>query len=136
MGKHSAELQEPPTIGDLPDDVWPLLHTILDEHSLAKPTGQRRVDRRRVPNGSSVRVRPGCQGNQRPKRLGDDRTVHQHFQLWCPRGLLARIGAVLVESGDEWGGDWAWQAADTAMGTARMGGDLVGRHPTDRGQQR
>jgi hypothetical protein len=31
--------------------------------------------------------------------------------------------------------DWQWQAADTAVGKARMGGDLVGRNPTDRGKK-
>ncbi len=81
-------------------------------------------------------MRTGCPWTQRPKRLGDDRTVHRHFQQWCQRGLLARIWAVLVQSCDELGGvDWEGQAADTAMGKARMGGDLVGRSPTDRGKK-
>jgi hypothetical protein len=41
---------------------------------------------------------------------------------------------MLIQTGDELGGvDWQWQAADTAMGNAPMGGALVGRHPTDRG---
>jgi hypothetical protein len=49
---------------------------------------------------------------------------------------LARLWAVWGDAGDEWGGvDWQWQPADAAMGTALMGGNLVGRHPTDRGQK-
>ena len=28
--------------------------------------------------------------------------------------------------------DWEWQAADTAMGKARLGGDKIGPNPTDR----
>jgi putative transposase len=136
MGKKRAEPQELPTIWDIPDDVWPLIQAILDAHDPAKPKGHRRVDLRRVLNGIIFRLRTGGQWNQLPKRLGDDSTVHRHFQQWCQRGLLARIWAVLVESCDELGGvDWEWQAADTAMGKARMGGDMVGRNPTDRGKK-
>jgi putative transposase len=136
MGQKKAESQEQPTIWEIPDDVWPLIQTILDEHYPAKPKGHRRVDLRRVFNGIIFRLRTGCQWNQLPQQFGDDSTVHRHFQLWCQRGLLARLWAVLVESCDTLGGvDWQWQAADTAMGKARMGGDLVGRNPTDRGKK-
>jgi putative transposase len=41
-----------------------------------------------------------------------------------------------VEACDVLGGvNWQWQAADAAMGQARMGGELVGRNPTDRGKK-
>jgi putative transposase len=136
MGKKRAERQEQPTIWEIPDDVWPFIATMLDEDYPAKPKGHRRVDLRCVLNGIIFRLRTGCQWNQLPKPFGDDSTVHRHFQRWCQRGILARIWAVLVESCDELGGvDWQWQAADTAMGKARMGGDLVGRNPTDRGKR-
>ena len=136
MGKKRAEHQEPPTIWEIPDDVWPLIQTILDEHYPAKPKGHRRVDLRRVLNGIIFRLRTGCQWNQLPAHFGDDSTVHRHFQQWCQGGILARLWAVLVTTCDELGGvDWQWQAADAAMGKARMGGDLVGRNPTDRGKR-
>jgi putative transposase len=136
MGKKRPEPREQPTIWAIPDDVWPLSQTILDAHYPAKPQGHRRVERRRVLNGSIFRGRTGCQWNQLPACFGDDSTVHRHFQQWCQRGLLARLWAVLVTTCDELGGvDWQWHAADAAMGTARLGGALVGRHPTDRGHK-
>jgi putative transposase len=136
MGRKRAKPQEQPTIWEIPDDVWPLIQTILDEHYPAKPKGHRRGALRRVLNGLIFRVRTGCQWSQLPKPFGDDSTVHRHFQRWCQRGILARLGAVLVEACDALGGvDWQWQAADAAMGKARMGGHLVGRNPTDRGKQ-
>ena len=96
----------------------------------------RRVDDRRIMNGIFYVLRTGCQWNQLPACFGDDSTVHRHFQPWCQRGVLARLWAVLVETCDELGGvDWQWQATDAAMGKARMGGDLVGRNPTDRGKK-
>ncbi len=136
MGQKSAERQGQPTIGDIPDDVWPLIHTMLDADYAAKPTGPRRVALRCVLKGIIFRVRTGCPWTQLPTPCGDDRTVHRHVQRWCQRGLLARLWAVLVASGEAWGGvDWPGPAADTALGHARMGGDLVGRTPTARGTQ-
>jgi putative transposase len=125
-----------PTIWEVPDDVGALVEPILNDGYPAKPKGHRRVDLRRVLNGLIFRLRTGCQGNQLPQQFGDDSTVHRHFQQWCPRGIFAQIGAVLVEACDVLGGvNWQWQAADAAMGKARMGGELVGRNPTDRGKK-
>jgi transposase len=122
-----------PTSWEVPDDVWILIEPILNECYPAKPKGHRRVNLRRVLNGIIFRLRTGCQWTQRPKPFGDDSTVHRHFQRWCQLGIFARIGAVLVHAWDELGGvNWQWQAA-AAMGKARMGGDVVGRHPPDRG---
>jgi transposase len=102
----------------------------------SQPKGHRRVDLRRVLNGIIFRLRTGCQWNQLPKQFGDDSTVHRHFQRWCELAIFERLWTVLVQACDELGGvDWQWQAADTAMGKARMGGDLVGRNPTDRGKK-
>jgi putative transposase len=43
---------------------------------------------------------------------------------------------MLVEECEELGSvDWEWQAADTAMGKARMGGDQIGPNPTDRAKK-
>jgi transposase len=89
-----------------------------------------------VLNGIIFRLRTGCQWNQRPTQFGADSTVPRHFQRWCALGVCARIWAVLVQACEALGGvDWPWQAADAAMGNARLGGDLVGRHPTDRGNK-
>ncbi len=134
MGKKRVEPQEQPTIWDIRADVWPLLQTILDEHYRAQPQGPRRVELRRVLHGIICRGRTGCPWHQLPARFGDDSTGHRHCQPWCQGGLWARLWAALVETCDALGGvDWPWQAADAARGKARMGGDLVGRNPPDRG---
>jgi putative transposase len=136
MDRPKTDHQPMATIWEIPDAVWPVMHTILDEHYPAKPKGHRRVDLRRVLNGIIFRLRTGCQWNQLPTQFGDDSTVHRHFQRWCQLGIFERLWAVLVQACDELGGvDWQWQAADTAMSKARMGGDLVGRNPTDRGKK-
>jgi putative transposase len=125
-----------PTIWEVPDDVWTMIEPILDECYPAKPKGHRRVDLRRVLNGMIFRLRTGCPWNQLPARFGDDNTVHRHFQQWGQLGIFAQIWAVLVEVYDVLGGvGWRWQAADAAMGKARMGGELVDRDPTGRGKK-
>ena len=135
MGQTRAEPQEPPTIWALPDDVWPLIQTLLAEHSPATRQGPRRVDLRRVLHGLICRGRPGCPWHHLPAGGGEASTGHRPCQPWGQRGLWARLWAVLVEPWEAVGGvDWPWQAADAAMGRARPGGDLVGRHPTARGQ--
>ena len=136
MVQQTSDHTPAPTIWEIPAEVWPMIQTIVTGHDPAKPKGHRRVDLRRGLNGSICRLRTGCPWHHLPARCGDESPGHRHFQPWCHRGILARIWAVWVESGDGWGGvDGPWQAADTARGNARMGGDLVGRHPTDRGHR-
>jgi putative transposase len=92
--------------------------------------------KRRSPSTATVHLRPGCQWHQLPEPFGDDSTGHRHFQRWCELGVFEWIWATLVQACEALGGvDWQWQAADAAMGKARMGGDLVGRNPTDRGKK-
>ena len=125
-----------PTIWEVPDDVWTIIEAILNEIYPSKPKGHRRVELRRVLNGMIFRLRTGCPWPQLPQPCGDDSPGYRHVQRWCQLGVFERIWAVLVQACDERGGvDWPWQAADTAMGKARMGGDLVGRNPTDRGKK-
>lgn len=136
MDREQTDNHPIPTVWEIPDEVWPVMQTILAQRYPASPKGHRRVDLRRVLNGIIFRLRTGCQWNQLPKRFGDDSTVHRHFQRWCQLGIFEQLWAVLVQACDELGGvDWQWQAADTAMGKARMGGDVVGRNPTDRGKK-
>ena len=136
MANKTATRRDRPPIWEIPDDVWPLIQAILDEHYPAQAKGHRRVDLRRVLNGIIFRLRTGCQWNRLPSAFGDDSTVHRHFQQWCQCGIFERIWAVLVAQCAALDGvDWQWQAADTSMGKARMGSDLVGRNPTDRGKK-
>jgi hypothetical protein len=65
-----------------------------------------------------------------PERFPDDSSVHRTFQRWVRLGLFERVRAVLQERRDELGGvDWQWQAADGAMGKARLGGTSLAPTP-------
>jgi putative transposase len=118
------------TIWEVSDELWSAIAPILGEVDPPKRTGRPRVDARATLNAILFRLRSGCQWNQLPERFPDDSSVHRTFQRWVRLGLFERIWAVLVERCAELGGvDWAWQAADGAMGKARLGGISSARTP-------
>ena len=43
MDQQRTANKSAPTIWEIPDDVWPMIHTILDDQYPAKPTGHRRI---------------------------------------------------------------------------------------------
>jgi putative transposase len=115
------------TIWEVPDELWAVLAPLIAAVDPPKPAGRRRVDARAILNAILFRMRSGCQWNQLPERFPDDSTVHRTFQRWVGLGLFERLWAVLLERCDELGGvDWQWQAADGAMGKARLGGTSSG----------
>jgi transposase len=111
------------TIWTISDELWEVIAPILAEVDPTKATGRRRVDARRTLDAILFRMRSGCQWNQLPERFPDDSSVHRTFQRWVRLGLFERLWATLVDHCAELGGvDWEWQAADGAMGKARLGG--------------
>jgi transposase len=111
------------TIWEVPDELWAVLGPLVAAVDPPKPTGRRREDARAILNALVFRMRSGCQWNQLPERFPDDSTVHRTFQRWVRLGLFTQLWAVLLERCAELGGvDWEWQAADGAMGKARLGG--------------
>lgn len=111
------------TIWEVPDELWALVAPLIAAVDPPKRTGRRRADARGILNAIVFRLRSGCQWNQLPERFPDDSTVHRTFQRWVRLGLFARLWAVLVARCDELAGvNWEWQAADGAMGKARLGG--------------
>jgi putative transposase len=94
------------------------------------------MDLRRVLNGVAFRLCTGCRWNQLPRQFDYDSTGHRHLHRRWQQGLFVCLCAVLVqECAAVHGVDRQWQAVDTRMGNARLGGDLVGRSPTDRGEK-
>lgn len=128
--------KEQPTIWEVSESLWEIISGLLDMFYPRSKKGPDRVDLRRVLNGIIFRMRSGCQWNQIPVKFGDDSTIHRHFQKWCEFGIIDRIMASIIEQCDELGGvNWEWQSADGALRKARMGGDLIGPNPTDRGKK-
>lgn len=132
----SQRKKSPPTIWEVPDDLWERIKLLIDELDPPKGTGRPRAEARRILDAIIFRFRTGCQWNHIPGMYGDDATIHRTFQHWRQLGLFTRIWAILVEECEELGQvQWEWQAADAALGKARMGGDQIGPNPTDRGKK-
>jgi len=125
MPRRKRETRSPPlpTIWRVTDDLWAKIEPILAEYDPPKRVGRKRIDQRRALDAIIYRLRSGVQWNQLPKEFGDDSSVHRTLQRWVELGVFERIWAALVEECEELGGvNWEWQAADTAMGKARLGG--------------
>jgi len=107
----------------VPNDLWRVVERVLAELDPPKRTGRKRIDPRGALDAIIFRLRSGCQWNRLPRDFPDDSSVHRTFQRWVRLGVFDRIWAVLLEACEDLGGcDWEWQAADGAMGKARMGG--------------
>ena len=122
MHKQNTKRETLPTIWRVPDDLWARIAPILAELDPPKPTGRRRINARAVLDAIIFRLRSGCQWNQLPGDFPDDSSVHRTFQRWVQLGLFDQIWVALVKACAELGGvNWEWQAADAAMGKARLG---------------
>ena len=128
MPRKKREVAVLPTIWRTPDDLWNLVKLVLDQYDPPKHFGRKRIDQRETLDAIIFRLRTGCQWNQLPKEFPDDSSVHRTFQRWVRLGIFDRIWAMLIEGCEELGDvDWQWQAADAAMGKARLGGTLLGQ---------
>ena len=118
------------TIWEVSDALWQRCQAVLMELDPPKRLGRSRIDQRRGLNGIIFRLRSGCQWNHLPREFGDDSSVHRTFQRWGKLGVFARLWGLLLEECQALGGvDWQWQAADGAMGKARLGGTLLAPTP-------
>jgi len=123
MARKRKAAEPLPTIWRVPDELWERLLPILRKFDPPAETGRPRIDARAALEAIIFRLRSGCQWNHLPREFPDDSSVHRTLQRWIERGLLDRLWRVLVEECDELGGvDWDWQAADGALGKARLGG--------------
>jgi len=135
MGRRTRRRTPLGTIWEVPEALWRRIEPILREFGPRKATGRRVADWRAALDGIIFRLRSGCQWEKLPRRFGPKSTVHDWFQRWNRGGVMARVLAVLIAECDELQGvEWRWQAADAALGKARLGGDAVGPNPTDRGK--
>jgi putative transposase len=61
--------------------------------------------------------------------------VHRRFQEWTERGVFDKIVLLLLQWYDEVQGiAWQWQAGDTKLLPAPLGGEKTGPNPTDLGK--
>ena len=124
-----------PTLWTVPDAMWQPIQDILPEEKQPGTPGRPCVPFRAVFDGILFVLRTGCQWKALPQHYGSGSTVHRRFQQWRAAGLFRAIMQVMLRWYDQVRGiDWTWQAADSKMAPAPLGGEKTGPNPTDRGK--
>lgn len=135
--KCEGELQRTqlPTIWEVPDPMWEQIRDLLPPEKEAGTPGRPPVPFRKVLNGILFVLRTGCHWNAVPEKYGSGSTVHRRFQQWVRAGILDAIIQVMLDWYDQCHGiDWEWQAGDTKLFPAPLGGEKTGPNPTDLGK--
>lgn len=111
------------TIWRIPDDLWAKLHPLLPPEKPPGTPGRPVVPFRRVMDGILYVLRTGCQWKALPREYGSGSTCHRRFQEWVQAGVFAHLWATMLEHYDDLHGiQWRWQALDSVMVKAPLGG--------------
>lgn len=121
----------------IPDVLWERISALLPPRP-AHRFGSHipRVDDRRARDAIFFVLRTGCQWNAlNATGICSSSSAHRRFQEWTAAGVFVNLWATGLREYDELKGlDWEWLAMDGAMTKAPLGGERVGRNPTDRGK--
>lgn len=132
---YQQELQRRPlpTLWEIPDEMWNWIQYLFPPHKPLGTPGRPIVPFRTVLNGILYVLRTGCQWKAAPKTFASGSTLHRRFQEWERAGIIRAILQYMLQRYDRTHGiDWQWQAADTKLLAAPLGGTATGPNPTDR----
>lgn len=122
-----------PTIGHIPDPLWKKIKPLLGKEKKVGTPGRPVVPYRTVMDGILYLLRTGGQWKHAPHEFGSGSTLHRRFQQWRKRGIFTRLWRLLLREYDSKRGIlWLWPAIDSASTKAPLGGEKVGKNPTDR----
>jgi putative transposase len=115
--------------------MWQKVRHFLPPEKQPGTPGRPNVPFRKVLNGILFVLRTGCQWKALPAGYSSGSTVHRRFQQWVKAGIIDAIVRLMVECYEQCRGiDWEWQAADTKLLAAPLGGEATGPNPTDLGK--
>ncbi len=135
LHQYQQELQRRPlpTLWEVPDDMWKWIRYLFPPEKPLGTPGRPVVPFRTVLNGILYVLRTGCQWKVAPRTYGSGSTLHRRFQEWQQAGIIRAILQHMLQRYDRRRGiDWEWQAADTKLLPAPLGGTATGPNPTDR----
>ncbi len=133
--QRELERAQLPTIWTIPDQMWRRIRPLLPPEKEPGTPGRPSVPFRKVINGILFVLRTGCHWKALPACYGSGSTAHRRFQQWVRKGIIDAIVRAMVGWYERCRGiDWEWQAADTKLLPAPLGGEATGPNPTDLGK--
>lgn len=119
---------------EVPDGLWNEIKQVLPREKRKGSVGRPALPNRQVVNGILFVLRSGCQWKGLKKEwYGASSSLHKRFQEWNESGLWKKIYRLIVKHYQKKRRiKWKWQAVDSKMVPAPLGGDLTGPNPTDR----
>lgn len=122
------------TLWEVPDGLWQKIERILPPDKPAGSVGRPALPNRQVLNGILFVLRSGCQWKGLKKEwFGASSSLHERFQTWNKAGLWKQIYRMMVKYYHKKRHiRWKWQAVDSKLVPAPLGGDRTGPNPTDR----
>lgn len=126
----------------LPRPLWRKLKKYLPKRSSHRKKrtkgGRPRVSERAVANAIWYVLWTGCQWKaiHRDWFGVSSSVVHERFQRWRRAGVFEKLTKRMAEyyARERGGVGWRWQAIDSKHSAAPLGGEKVGKNPTDRGK--
>jgi putative transposase len=121
----------------MPGKLWRLLKKHLPKEPQVRMAGRPRVRNRDVLDGIWYVLWTGCQWKSIEKDWFNvsSSVLHERFQTWQEQGLFEKLFKKMVRFyGKECKIGWKWQAVDSMMSAAPLGGAKTGKNPTDRGK--
>ena len=122
------------TLWEMPDGLWARIEQVLPREKRKGSVGRPALPNRQVVNGILFVLRSGCQWKGLKKEwYGAISSLHERFQTWNEAGLWKKIYRVMVKYyHKKRHNQWRWQAVDSKMVPAPLGGKHTGPNPTDR----
>jgi len=122
------------TLWEIPDGLWEKIEQILPPEKPAGSRGRPALPNRQVVNGILFVLRSGCQWKGLKKEwYGASSSLHARFQAWQEAGLWKKIYRRMVKYYHKKRHiQWRWQALDSKLVPAPLGGEQTGPNPTDR----
>ena len=123
----------------LPRPLWRKLKKCLpNKRNNTRRGGRPRASDRAVMDAIWYVLWSGCQWKavHRDWFGVSSSVIHERFQRWTKMGLFEKLMKWMVEyyARERGGIGWRWQAMDSKSSAAPLGGEKVGKNPTDRGK--
>jgi transposase len=119
---------------EVPDGLWERIERVLPKEKPKGSVGRPALPNRQVVNGILFVLRSGCQWKGLKKEwYGASSSLHERFKTWNETGLWKEIYRVMVKYYHKKRHiQWRWQAVDSKMAPAPLGGEETCPNPTDR----